>query len=297
MKSLAYVLALCLFCPTLVVAQTPPSPLVSKKIAIPTFSVLAIKGPINVTIDAKTKPSTPGLQIFGDPKTVSAVTWKIKNHTLYLGAKWTYWPRQGDRLTIQLNTTPSQLSQIDFDSSGNLCGKGLTGTLSLTAAGKGHVNLYTKKLNLKSLYAKDKVDITLHNIASSQLTVQNATAGKVRIVGEADLRRINFTGNGNLAIYWINSPYLEVNANGQGNILLAGVAKTLDAHLSQRVHLFARQLRAEEGFIQTQNQARTEITITNKLSASAKDASVIYYARPVKFLNTYTKNTGVVLAN
>ena len=297
MKSLAYVFAICFCFSTPVVAQTSSPPLVIKNVATPSFAGLAIQGPVNVIIDTKVKSSIPSLQIFGDAKTVSAVTWKVKNQTLYLGTKWNYWPRRGDRLTIKLNTTPSQLNKINFNSNGSLFGKGLTGTLALTATGKGCIKLCTKKLNLTSLSASDKVNITLHNISSSNLTIQDGTAGKIKLEGDVALHAINVTGNGDLIIYWLDSAYLQVNSRGNGRIFLAGIAKTLDVNLSEKTHLFAKQLRSENGFVKTQNQAVAEVTIKNKLNALAKDDSIIYYATPVNFVNTYTETTGVVLAN
>ncbi len=297
MKPLACLFAICFFFSTPVIAAPPP--LVVKNVSTPFFSGLVIQGPVNVIIDTQTqiKPSTPSLQVFGDPKTVAAVNWKIKNHILYLGTKWTYWPRKGDRLSIRLNITPSQLNQINFNSNGSLFGKGLTGTLSLTATGEGCIKLCTKKLDLKSLYAGNKVNITLHNIVSSNLTIQNESAGKIRLGGDIALHKLNVTGNGDLNIYWLDSPYLQINGSGNGRIFLAGITKNLDVNLSKKTHLFAKQLRSDNGFIKTKNQAYAEVTIKNKLSALAKDASIIYYSTPVNFLNTYTETSGLVLAN
>lgn len=299
MRPLTYALTICLYLSTPAIAQTqtPSIPLVNKNVSTPNFSALTIHGPVNVVIDAQKKPSAPSLQIFGDTKTVSAVTWEVKNQTLYLGTKWDYWPHRGDRLTIKLNTTPSQLNKINFNSNGSLFGKGLTGTLALTATGKGCIKLCTKKLNLKSLYASNKVNITLHNISSSNLTIQNETTGKIKIEGDVALHTINVTGNGDLIIYWLDSSYLKVNSRGNGRIFLAGITKILDVNLSEKAHLFAKQLRSESGFVKTQNQAYAEVAIKNKLSALAKDDSIIYYATPVNFVNTYTETTGVVLAN
>jgi hypothetical protein len=279
-------------------AQTTGTPSVpSKNTTIPTFSGLNVQGPVNVIIEAKAKAATPNLQISGNAKTIAQVNWQVKNNSLSLGMKGRYWPRRGDKLSIKLNVTPTQLKHINFNSNGILLGKGLSGSLSLTAAGKGSITLCTSKLNLNALTAHDQVNITLHNLASSNLTIADKTAGKIMLDGEVHVQTINFISNGSLAIYWLTSPYLHINATGKGKLLLAGVTKTLDAQLSQTVHLFAKSLRVENGFIATRNQARAEVTIKNKLSASAKDDSVIYYSTPVNFLNTTTQNSGLILAN
>ncbi|MES2141305.1 MAG: DUF2807 domain-containing protein [Pseudomonadota bacterium] len=295
---LAYYALTILCFSTPIIAQTASNPLVSKNVATPYFSALAIQGPVNVYINAAPTASTvPTLQLFGDPKTVSAVTWKIKSQTLYLETKWNYWPHYGDRLTIKVNITPTQLNQIRFNSNGSLSGKGLAGSLSLMTQGNGSIKLCTNQLNLKLLSVNGKTNITLHHIHSTNLIIQGKNEGKIKLEGEAALQMINLTGNGNLMLYWVNSPYLKINAAGTGKILLAGIVKTLDIHLMQSAFLFAKSLRADNGFIETQNQAHAEITIRNKLNALAKDDSVIYYSKPVKFLNSFNQTTGLVLAN
>lgn len=297
MKLLAYCLLPVLSYFTIPVsAQTLSTPLLKKNVSVEAFSALAIQGPINVTIVTnQLNTSIPPLQIFGDPKTASAVTWKIKNHTLYLGTKWTYRPHPGDQLTIRVNTTPSQLNKIDFDSNGRLLGKGLTGSLSLISRGKGCIKLCTNKLDLKSLVTYDETKISLYHINSTNLIIQGKNAGEIKIEGNVALHTINLKGNGTLMVYWVNSPYLKINTSGEETLFLAGVAKTLDAHLTGKSHLLAKQLRADNGFVETKNQARARITVKRKLNALAHDNSTIYYAKPVEFLNTFTQNSGLVL--
>ena len=298
MKVLAYYLfsSLALFCVlghTQSAPITSPIPCPSKDIPINSFSSLSIRGPINVYIDAtQTKPS---LQILGDPKSVSNVTWKEKNHTLYLGTKLFYPARHDGRLTIKVNTTPQQINQILFHSNANLFGKGLMGSLSLQAEGTGRINLYTNKLNLKSLYSNGKGNITLHNIHSQDLSIKSYNTRYITIEGEVALNTIDFIGNGNLLVYWINSPYLKINAAGKGKIVLAGVVKMLDVHLSQKIQLLAKQLYTQQGFIRTREQAQAQVRVKNKMMAFAKDKSIIYYDSPINFISAYTEDNGLIL--
>ncbi len=273
--------------------SSPPIPYLNKDIAISRFSSLNIQGPIDVYIDAtQTKPS---LQILGDQKCVSEVTWKEKNHTLYLGTKSFYQARHDRRLTIKVNTTSKQINQILFHSNASLFGKGLMGSLSLRSEGAGQINLYTNKLNLKSLYSNGDGNIRLHNIRSRDLSIKSYHTHYVLIEGEVALNTIDFIGNGNLRVYWVNSPYLKINAAGKGKIVLAGVVKTLDTHLSQKTQLLARQLCAQQGFIKTQGQAQAQIKVKNKLTAFAKDKSIIYYDSPTNFIRTYAQDNGLIL--
>lgn len=280
-------------------AQVVSAPLCLKKnVVIPDFSGLKIEGPVNVTIDASRKNlSIPALQIFGDPKTVSVVTWKIKNHTLYLATKMTYRPHLGDQLTIKVNTRPSQLDRIDFNSNGRLFGKGLMGSLSLISRKNGSLRLCTNNLNLKSLVTQGASDIALYGVKSTDLAIQGKNGGKIQIEGEVALNAVNLTGNGILLVHWVNSPYLKINTSGEQKIFLAGITKTLDASLSQKSHLCAKQLIAENGFVKTKNQAEAKISVRNNLSILARDNSKIYYSPTLKSLNTFTGSASLALSD
>lgn len=296
MKVIAYCLLISLSLFSLLgYAQSPSQrePIISKNIAINDFDSLDIQGPVNVYIDATQNHTS--LQVLGDPKRVFAVTYNEKNHILHLGTKPIYRSRPGESLTIRVNTSPGQIKKIQFNSNASLFGKGLTGSLSLRAQGSGQINLYTNKLNLKSLYSNGNESIIFHNILSSNLKIETHNSHHVVIQGIVSLNKVNCTGNGNLLVYWVNSSYLTINASGKEKISLAGIAKTLDIQLSQNVHLFAQQLRAQEGFIKTKKRAQAIVNIRNTLRAFAKGNSVIYYSSPVNFISRYSEDEGLVL--
>jgi hypothetical protein len=298
MKRLVCCALACFFCffVPLVVAQTA-TPFVVKNEAIGTFSGLDIRNPVNVVIEAAPAISTPTLQILGDPKSVAATTWAVKNHILYLATKWNYWPRQGDRLTIKVNVSPSQLNQIRFTSNGCLIGKGLTGSLTLTTKGSGCIKLCANKLNLKSLTVDGKTSIMLYDIDSTNLVVQGRNNGKIKIEGDVALQSIRVAGNGSLMVYWVDTPCLKISAMDTEKIVLAGVVRNLDVQLTGKTCLLAKQLQVENGFVETQNQAQAEITVRDRLNALAKDRSVIYYSPNVDFISSYTESSGLVLSN
>lgn len=278
-------------------AQLPPhkGPIICQNISINDFDGLDIQGPVNVYIDA-TQTHT-SLQILGDPKRVFAVTYSEKNRVLYLGTKPVYRSPPGERLTIRINASPTQIKQIQFDSNATLFGKGLSGSLTLRTQGAGQINLYTNKLNLKSLYSIGNENIIFHNILSSNLKIEAHNSHNVVLQGIVSLNKINFTGNGNLQVYWINSPYLRIDAQGKGKIDLAGIVKTIDIQLTQDIRLFAQHLRARQGFVKTEKHAQATVNVGNTLRAFAKDNSVIYYSAPINFISQFSEGRGLVLLN
>ncbi|WP_342219974.1 GIN domain-containing protein [Rickettsiella endosymbiont of Miltochrista miniata] len=276
-------------------AQLPPhrASIICKNISINDFDSLDIQGPVNVYIDA-TQTHT-SLQILGDPKRVLAVTYSEKNRILYLGTKPVYRSAPGERLTIRINTSPAQIKQIQFDSNATLFGKGLSGSLTLRTQGAGQINLYTNKLNLKSLYSIGNENIIFHNILSSNLNIEAHNSHNIVLQGIVSLNKINFTGNGNLQVYWVNSPYLRIDAKGKGKIDLAGIVKTVDIQLTQDIRLFAQHLRTQQGFVKTEKHVQANVNARNTLRAFAKDNSVIYYSTPINFISKYSEGQGLVL--
>lgn len=105
-------------------------------------------------------------------------------------------------------------------------------------------------MNLKSLYSNNNKNIIFHNLLSSNLEIASHNSN-IFIQGIVSLKKINSTGNGNLFVYWVNSPYLRIDASGKEKISLAGTTKILDAKLSQDTRLNAQQLRAQQGFVKT----------------------------------------------
>lgn len=272
---------------------SPSKLIVRKNVPINDFDSLDIQGPVNVYIDATRTHSS--LQILGDPKRVFAVTYNEKNHILHLGTQLIFRSVPGEKLTIRVNTSPTQIKQIQFNSNATLFGKGLAGSLSLRAQGEGQINLYTNKLDLKSLYSNGNESIIFHNLLSSSLKIETHNSHNIVIQGIVSLNEVDYTGNGNLKVYWVNSPYLKIDAKGKGKISLAGVVKTLDINLSQDTQLFAKQLHARQGFIKTEKQAQATLNVRNTLHAIAKDKSVIYYLSPLNFISKYSEDEGRVL--
>jgi Putative auto-transporter adhesin, head GIN domain len=300
MKYLSRLIPLALFAfswPT--IAATPSTALTQRTVThIGAFQVLAVEGRINVLIQTRKtlSPSTQPVTLFGDPQSVRAVEPFFKDGRLLLKTRWDYLPQAGQRLSVRIIVTPDQLKEIDFASNGRLVGCGLTGQLKLIARGSGTIDLHTQHLNLTTLTLEGKTHLSIDNLRSQSLAISGRNDGKVTLTGIAHLNSVNLTGQGQLSLYWVDSPRLTIRLAGQQTLALAGVAKTLDVQLKQDARLDAQSLRSKNGFIATANQSIANVSVNNQLSTSAKDQSHIYYTQAAKLMNTYTFERGTVLA-
>ncbi len=300
MKYLSRLIPLVLFAfswPT--VAATSSNSFIQRTVPqVGAFQRLAVEGRINVLIQTKKMiPSTTQrVTLFGDPKSVRAVEPSFKDGRLLLKTRWDYLPQAGERLSVRVIVTPDQLKEIDFASNGRLVGCGLSGQLKLIARGSGTIDLHTQHLNLTTLTLDGKTHLRIDNLRSHSLTISGRNDGNVTLTGIAHLNSVNLTGQGQLSLYWVDSPRLTIRLTGQQKLALAGVVNTLDVQLTQTARLDAQSLRSKNGFIATADQSTANVSVNNQLSTSAKDQSHIYYTQAAKLMNTYTFERGTVLA-
>lgn len=118
----------------------------------------------------------------------------------------------------------------------------------------------------------------------------------MRLTGVMNLKTLRFSGAGWLNMYWLDSPYLSVLGNDMAYAQLAGVAGTVEAHLYDNSHLDARFLRADKGFIITNQRANADVWVKESLNSYAKGRSNIYYYRDAEHNSPYMSENGAVMS-
>lgn len=159
--------------------------------------------------------------------------------------------------------------------------------------GRIHVDVH-----LNSLYSVIKLgngDFIADNIDSPNFDLIVAGGGNIKLSGVIHLTTLNYSGSGTLAIYWIDSPVLSIMANGEGKIELAGIVRILHTDLEDLIHLDARYLHAQVGFISTKNAAEADVWINHDLYAFAEGSSNIYYFEKPYFIFHDTRYSGTAL--
>lgn len=154
------------------------------------------------------------------------------------------------------------------------------------------------EIQAHSLYSVIKLgdgDFVADNIDSPYFDLTAAGEGNIRLTGIFHLTTLNYSGPGNVAIYWVDSPVLSIMANGTGELELAGIVGVLHTDLQDLTHLDARYLHAHNGFISTKNEAEADVWVHNDLYVLADNLSNIYYFAKPNFLYRDSRYGGSAL--
>ena len=142
------------------------------------------------------------------------------------------------------------------------------------------------QLNALSLYGNVSVDA--HRLDANQLTIVDASAGKVKLNGQIDIQRIDANKNSQLSIAWVDSPQLVVYANEQAHVNLAGVAKEFYIHLAGNALLNAQYLRANSTTISSNDASQADLMPLFSFQGFAHQNSTIYLYHQPEHQNIHT---------
>ncbi len=269
----------------------PPEAIISKRFQLPWFSGVSIKGPMSVSIAANQLKST--LQIRTDSQTLAEMNPHVEHGILYLIPPDQ--PLNYARQPILVNINLPKLTHLEKRGAGNISAINLQGELSVHADGPGNVALQGHDIDLRSLQADGPANITITGVNSRQLNVQQDGLSNVNLRGTAVLQSLDYYGSGSFSLYWVNSTRVKIVASGAGKISLAGVTCLLDVTLYDHVCLAAKQLHAQQAFINTNNRSQANVWVKDSLSTLARGWSNIYYYKIPAFMGSYSNPPAATL--
>jgi hypothetical protein len=145
-----------------------------------------------------------------------------------------------------------------------------------------YVKVYTP--SLKTIQASGDCRVILGGI-KSRYQVVNVIAddnAKVNLRGVMNLQHVITAGNSEVDVQWVDSPHVMVRSKDSSCVILAGVARILDAQMLGSSVLSAEYLRAREVYVKTEDYAVAQVTPIVVLNGFAADYSdILYYKTPV----------------
>jgi|GEM_PF-3382505 len=143
-----------------------------------------------------------------------------------------------------------------------------------------HYNLTVGK-HVRLLELHGNVSVTAHHLDTKELTIIDASGGRVNLDGQIDAQRIYASQHSRLAVAWVNSPLLVVYANDHAHLKLAGATKEFFVHQTDQALLNAQFLRANTVTISSNGQSIARLMPLNSFQGFAHQDSTIYlYHRP-----------------
>lgn len=201
----------------------------------------------------------------------------------------------GNSYVFLVDGNPSAFVDVEQHNLKNINLKVSNGILYIdnTAAHPMMVKLHAN--NIRTITVRGKASIFSHNIFTKHGEITALNNANISFDGIFDVRKITQQGRGKVAMKWIKSNELRIDANNDGPIYLAGVATHLTAKLTDNAFLDARYLRARHAEIFATNSARAEVMPVKSLDSFADKQSTIYYHKLPHKLNKVTRDSGNVL--
>lgn len=153
--------------------------------------------------------------------------------------------------------------------------------LHLSASGQPH-SITLNVSELQSINAAEHASINSDGFKSIKpLSVTATGNSSINLNGHLNVKDVTQKGGSKINLSWLKSDTLNINAQGNGNINLAGTTNSLHANINSGT-LDGQYLRAKTVFIQTHNTASAKVLAIDNLRAYAKDQSNIYYYKHPK---------------
>lgn len=284
-----------------------PSREVNVTRSLPYFSNVDIQGDLNTVL--KPVKRGAGIQITADSRDLKLIKTKVKNDTLHVWIDKLYDHRRGQfkkryyRLHAPVNITISviQLNGLVFEGRGDIVGHGIhSSNMDIDMDAVGNLTL-SGKIGVRKLSISDEAIVKIKGVTSHYLDIDMANGEGVkrgpdiRLEGFVDLREVKFSGNGNLSLFWINSPKLLINGYGTASIHMAGYVNLLNMNLYQYAEMDGQYLRVKKAYIKTSGHALARLQPIKQLNVLATGWSNVYYYSVPHFKAAYMTGNGAVL--
>lgn len=270
----------------------PDEALVSKHYKLPHFNAVNVTGPARVQI-ITCNPETYSMSFLADSDTLAMTQVQINKGILLI----TRQPSRSRKIvpkTLLITIRVPSLQRLVLKGSVGVATTPLDCPLSMVINPNSSVNFQGNNTDLRYLSINGPANATFCGINSCGLTLQKTGFAQIHFEGMAALQNLTSSGPGSISLYWIDSPCLNLFANG-GRLFLAGRTGTLTATLSDHTYLDATNLRAQRAYVHTCRCACANVWVKDSLSTWAADSSTIFYFNDPAFVNKYMVPPGSVL--
>jgi hypothetical protein len=137
--------------------------------------------------------------------------------------------------------------------------------------------------------------LSLDKVGDESMVLKLSGNTTTRMTGMLVLSRIDLTDNAVLHAYWINSSNLRINASNRAKVFLAGIVTHLNIIASGDADVDAKNLRAENAYVRTRNDADVSVSVKKNLSSFSTERSSVYYYRDSELGLHYLNQNGSAL--
>ncbi len=263
----------------------------------PAFTQVYILGPFNVRLHTD-KSKKPSLKIAGDATDLAHVQSYVKQGVLYIsvgGKKAHIGKRRLSMGHATLDINVPHLHGFTYKGDGVITAHKIhTGPLNIWLM-NSKKSTFSGRMDLRHLTVAGTGFTKITGIHSRDLRIKLIGEPRVVLKGKANLRRVDMEGGASLKLNWVRSSDLIVRLRGSSCLTLAGTVNRLDSVTSDKSHLDARYLRVKEAFVKTNDEAISDVTVTERQHGLARDRSDIYYYNLPDYRMDFMARNGSVL--
>lgn len=166
--------------------------------------------------------------------------------------------------------------------------------VDIRTTGAGAVNLQGN-IGIRKITHHGSTEINIVGANSNDLTIEADGSGKIGVRGYVNLKSLRATGSTCVYIYTLRSQKLSVAVCDKAHVGLAGFVKDLYVDTYNTARFDGRNLCALNAYVRAHDQSHINVTASNKIFASADQASSIYFYGPSALLTDFDTGRGIVM--
>jgi len=166
--------------------------------------------------------------------------------------------------------------------------------VDIKSYGTGSINV-SGNVGIRSIMHRGAGDINIVGANSNSLAIDADGRGKIGISGTVSLCSLQAAGYVRVYVCGVMSHVLHVTAEENACIGLAGTVNSVTIDAFNKAFVGARNLCADEAFVNTRGESHVNIAATKKIFATAADNSSIYFFGSQEILTKFASDNGFVM--
>lgn len=169
-----------------------------------------------------------------------------------------------------------------------------TPCLDIVSTGSGCVNI-CGNVGVRSIIHHGVGDINIIGANSGALSILADGFGKVGIQGVVNLQDVKALDKTKVFVTNVSSGNLSVRVSDHAYVGLAGHAANLNLEVLDYANFLGRYLCTDNAYVKTQKRAHVNVSVNNKLFASASEDSSIYIFGKPNMISQFVTNRATIV--
>lgn len=166
----------------------------------------------------------------------------------------------------------------------------------IEACGCGDVNIKAESyIDLKSIRHTGNADVNVVGAVGNNVYVDAKGKGRVNIFGRVGIKEIRASEQVCVFVYDSASARPCIYVYDDAHVGIAGSAGTFYAYTTRNAKLMASSLTAETIYAESSGYSHMNITGTNRVFATARDYSTVYFWGNPDVIDPFEKNEGAII--